>query len=62
MREDLTQMHYIQRAAKISSLNLVKLDGNIAVVANGGGLALASLDVIASVGGKCGAMVEYPND
>ena len=40
----------------------MKLEGNIAVVANGGGLALASLDVIASVGGKCGAMVEYPND
>ncbi len=55
-------MHYIQRAAKISQINLVKLEGNIAVVANGGGLALASQDVIASIGGKCGAMADYPDD
>jgi succinyl-CoA synthetase beta subunit len=40
----------------------VKLEGNIAVLANGGGLGLASQDVISSAGGKCGAMVDIPDN
>jgi len=47
MKEDLTQMHYVQRAAYQNALRLQKMEGNVAVVANGNGLGLATMDVLA---------------
>lgn len=41
---------------------MLKLEGNIAVLANGAGANLATQDVIASLGGKISATVDYPDD
>jgi succinyl-CoA synthetase beta subunit len=40
---DLTRL---EREAKLSSVNLVELDGEVAVVANGAGLTMATLDLL----------------
>jgi succinyl-CoA synthetase beta subunit len=40
---DLTKL---ERTAKISNVNLVQLDGDVAVVANGAGLTMATLDLL----------------
>ncbi|WP_425046734.1 succinate--CoA ligase subunit beta [Primorskyibacter sp. S87] len=38
--------------AQKNNINLVKLDGNVGVIANGAGLGLATLDMIVDAGGK----------
>ena len=43
-------------------MRLQKMEGNIAVVANGNGLGLATMDVLAEQGGKCGALVDLIDD
>ncbi|MGD0817543.1 MAG: ATP-grasp domain-containing protein [Methanomassiliicoccales archaeon] len=40
---DMTQL---ERRAKLSNVNLVQLDGEVAVVANGAGLTMATLDLL----------------
>ncbi len=41
-----------ERMAKEKGLTYVKLDGNIGVLANGAGLCMSTLDVVAQAGGK----------
>jgi succinyl-CoA synthetase beta subunit len=58
MKEDFTQMHHIQRAAYQNQIRLQKMDGNIGIIANGNGLGLATMDLVAVHGGKCGGLVD----
>lgn len=39
-----------------------KMEGNIAVIANGNGLGLATCDLIESNEGKCGGLVDLTDD
>jgi succinyl-CoA synthetase beta subunit len=48
----------IERRAKESDIALVKLDGNIGVIANGAGLTMATLDSLALYGGKGGIFLD----
>lgn len=34
------------------------MDGNIGIIANGNGLGLATMDLVAVHGGKCGGLVD----
>ena len=49
--EDLSQIDPLERRAKEISLSYVRLDGNIACMVNGAGLAMATMDIIKSYGG-----------
>lgn len=40
-----------ERLARDKGLNYIGLDGNVGIIANGAGLAMATLDVVAEVGG-----------
>lgn len=42
----------VELAAQHHQINYLRLDGNIGVIANGAGLALATLDILADAGGK----------
>jgi succinyl-CoA synthetase beta subunit len=50
---DILQEDPLEYQASQNNLNYVKLDGNIAMVVNGAGLAMACLDTIEDYGGKC---------
>ncbi len=47
--EELTDL---ERAAKASGLSYVELDGDIAIIGNGAGLVMSTLDVVAQFGGR----------
>ncbi len=47
--DELTQL---ERAAKDSGLSYVELDGDIAIIGNGAGLVMSTLDVVAQFGGR----------
>ncbi len=47
--EELTEL---ERAAKASGLSYVELDGDIAIIGNGAGLVMSTLDVVAHFGGR----------
>ena len=49
--EDLTTTDPQERMAKEKGLTYVKLDGNIGILANGAGLCMSTLDVVAQAGG-----------
>jgi succinyl-CoA synthetase beta subunit len=49
--EDLSTMDPQERMAKEKGLTYVKLDGNIGILANGAGLCMSTLDVVAQAGG-----------
>ncbi len=48
---DLSQEDPQERMAKERGLTYVKLDGNIGILANGAGLSMSTLDVVAEAGG-----------
>ena len=50
--EDLTQIDPLERRAREIGLEYVRLDGDIACLVNGAGLAMATMDLIHSYGGK----------
>ncbi|WP_291492589.1 ADP-forming succinate--CoA ligase subunit beta [Desulfurella sp.] len=50
---DILQQEPLEFQASQNNLNYVRLDGNIAMVVNGAGLAMACLDTIEDFGGKC---------
>ena len=52
---DLTRL---ERAAKLSNVNLVQLEGDVAVVANGAGLTMATLDLLELKGLHGGLFVD----
>ncbi|HYV31901.1 MAG TPA: ADP-forming succinate--CoA ligase subunit beta [Candidatus Binatia bacterium] len=49
---DLTEESPLEIAASKFNLNYIKLDGNIACLVNGAGLAMATMDIIQHYGGK----------
>ncbi len=49
--EDLSAMDTQERMAKEKGLTYVKLDGDIGILANGAGLCMSTLDVVAQAGG-----------
>ena len=49
---DLSNEDPQERMAKERGLTYVKLDGNIGILANGAGLSMSTLDVVAEAGGK----------
>jgi succinyl-CoA synthetase beta subunit len=49
---DLSKEDPQERMAKERGLTYVKLDGNIAILANGAGLSMSTLDVVAEAGGS----------
>jgi len=52
MMEDLTQKSWREVEAQRYDLNYIALDGNIGCMVNGAGLAMATMDLISSHGGK----------
>jgi len=50
--EDPTQESELEVKAKQYNLNYIKLDGNIACMVNGAGLAMATMDTIKLAGGE----------
>ena len=50
--EDLTQIDPLERRAREIGLEYVRLDGDIACLVNGAGLAMATMDLIHGYGGK----------
>jgi succinyl-CoA synthetase beta subunit len=55
VRDDRTPLEEIAREKGIA---FVQLDGNIGVIANGAGLTMATLDVLAEVGGRPGVFLD----
>lgn len=49
---DYTEADQMERVAMEKGLNYVKLDGSVGVVANGAGMAMATMDLIYLYGGK----------
>lgn len=49
----------LERQAEISGFSLVELDGNIAIIGNGAGLVMSTLDLVADAGGKAGAFLDF---
>lgn len=49
---DYTEADQMERIAMEKGLNYVKLDGNVGVLANGAGMAMATMDLIQHYGGK----------
>ena len=49
---DLDEEAFLEIEASKASLNYIKLDGNIACLVNGAGLAMATMDIIQHYGGK----------
>jgi succinyl-CoA synthetase beta subunit len=50
--EDPSAMDPQERMAKEKGLTYVKLDGNVGILANGAGLCMSTLDVVAQAGGE----------
>lgn len=50
--KDYTEADQMERIAMEKGLNYVKLDGNVGVMANGAGMAMATMDLIYIYGGK----------
>ena len=54
--EDAASADPLERQAKASNLNYVKLDGAVGVIGNGAGLVMSTLDVVAYAGEKYGGV------
>lgn len=52
MLEDLSQKNWKEVEAERYDLNYISLDGNIGCMVNGAGLAMATMDLISSHGGR----------
>merc|ERR1712185_475601 len=51
-QRDVSQENAIEVEAKKYDLNYIKLDGNVACMVNGAGLAMATMDLLATLGGN----------
>jgi len=51
-KRDKTQENPLEVAAKEADLNYIKLDGSIACMVNGAGLAMSTMDLLSLLGGK----------
>ncbi|HEY1248244.1 MAG TPA: ATP-grasp domain-containing protein [Nitrososphaera sp.] len=49
----------LEKQAEVSGFSLVQLDGNMAIIGNGAGLVMATLDMVSDAGGKAGAFLDF---
>src|SRR5215216_2616868 len=49
----------LERQAEVSGFSLVELDGNIAIIGNGAGLVMSTLDMVSDAGGNAGAFLDF---
>ncbi len=49
----------LEKQAEISGFSLVELDGNIAIIGNGAGLVMATLDMVSDAKGRAGAFLDF---
>jgi succinyl-CoA synthetase beta subunit len=49
----------LEKQAETSGFSLVELDGNIAIIGNGAGLVMSTLDMVSDAGGKAGAFLDF---
>ncbi len=49
----------LERQATVSGFSLVELDGNIAIIGNGAGLVMSTLDMVSDAGGSAGAFLDF---
>ena len=49
----------LERQAEISGFSLVELEGNIAIIGNGAGLVMSTLDMVSDAGGRAGAFLDF---
>ena len=45
--------------ARKSGFSFVELDGNIAIIGNGAGLVMSTLDIVSDQGGKAGCFLDF---
>ena len=49
----------LERQAEVSGFSLVELEGNIAIIGNGAGLVMSTLDMVSDAGGSAGAFLDF---
>jgi succinyl-CoA synthetase beta subunit len=49
----------LEKQAEVSGFSLVELDGNIAIIGNGAGLVMSTVDMVSDAGGKAGAFLDF---
>jgi succinyl-CoA synthetase beta subunit len=49
----------LEKQAEVSGFSLVELDGNIAIIGNGAGLVMSTLDMVSDAGGQAGAFLDF---
>jgi succinyl-CoA synthetase beta subunit len=49
----------LQKQAEVSGFSLVELGGNIAIIGNGAGLVMSTLDMVSDAGGNAGAFLDF---
>ena len=49
----------LEKQADVSGFSLVELDGNIAIIGNGAGLVMSTLDMVSDAGGRAGAFLDF---
>lgn len=49
----------LEKQAELSGFSLVELGGNIAIIGNGAGLVMSTLDMVADAGGQAGAFLDF---
>jgi succinyl-CoA synthetase beta subunit len=49
----------LEAQAEKSGFSLVELDGNIAIIGNGAGLVMSTLDMVSYAGGKAGSFLDF---
>lgn len=49
----------LERQAQVSGFSLVELEGNIAIIGNGAGLVMSTLDMVSDAGGNAGAFLDF---
>lgn len=49
----------LEKQAEKSGFSFVELDGNIAIIGNGAGLVMSTLDMVSDAGGKAGAFLDF---
>ena len=49
----------LEKQAEVSGFSFVELDGNIAIIGNGAGLVMSTLDLVADAGGRAGAFLDF---
>jgi len=60
--EDLKQyevLSELETQAKDNGFSFVELDGDIAIIGNGAGLVMSTLDMVTDAGGKAGAFLDF---